>query len=74
MVTVAPVTSRIRGIRSEVALGPNEGLPRPCAVNLDSITTINRQELRDLITLLDRPKMREVDAAIQFALGLDEGL
>jgi len=37
--TVAPVTTRQRGIPSEVALGPEEGLPRPCVANLDSITS-----------------------------------
>ena len=40
LVTVAPVTTRVRGIPVEVALGPKDGMPRECVVNLDTVTTI----------------------------------
>ena len=36
-VTVAPVTSVIRDIPTEVVLGPDDGMPRECAVNLDHL-------------------------------------
>ena len=42
LVTVAPVTTRVRQIPTEVPLGPAEGLPKSCVVNLDTITTIPR--------------------------------
>ena len=71
LVTVAPVTTRIRRIASEVPLGPEDGLPRPCVANLDSITTIPKRSLRDRLTLLSPEKRREVEAALHFALGLD---
>ncbi len=38
-VTVAPVTSRIRNIPVEVRLGHEDGLPRICVVNLDTIAS-----------------------------------
>ena len=72
LVTVAPVTTRIRRIASEVPLGPEEGLPRPCVVNLDSITTIAKGSLRERLTILIPEKLKEIEAALHFALALEE--
>ena len=71
LVTVAPVTTRIRHIASEVSLGPEEGLLRPCVVNLDSITTIAKRSLRDRVTSLSLEKLKDVEVALHFALGLE---
>lgn len=71
LVTVAPVTTRVRRIAAEVTLGPDDGLPRPCAANLDSIVTVARTSLRELIANLRPEKVRALDAAIHFALGLE---
>lgn len=71
-VTVAPITSRIRGIRSEVRLGTAEGLPRECVANLDSIQTIRKAGLRDRIGALDAAKTSDLDAAIRFALAIGD--
>lgn len=70
LVTVAPVTSRLRGIPVEVPLGREEGLPRPCAANLDTILTIPKRRLEERIGILPEAKARAVDDAIRFALGL----
>ena len=70
-VTVAPVTTRIRGIRSEVPLGPEQGLPKRCVANLDTIGTIPKVALRERMVLLPREKVRAIDTAVRFALGLD---
>jgi len=72
LVTVAPVTTRIRHIASEVSLGLEDGLPRPCVVNLDSITTIAKGSLRERLTSLSLDKLKEVEVALHFALGLEE--
>ena len=72
LVTVAPVTTRIRGIPVEVPLGPKDGVPRECVVNLDTVTTIPKDALRDRLTALSRAKMTAVDAALRFALGLQK--
>lgn len=69
-VTVAPVTTRLRGIRAEVPLGPAEGVPRPCAVNLDSIQTIPKDALDKKITSLPGTKVSAVESAIRFALAI----
>ena len=71
LVTVAPVTTRLRGIPVEVPLGPDDGLPRPCAINLDTITTITRTALQERISALRPDRIRAVEAALHFALGLE---
>jgi mRNA interferase MazF len=70
--TVAPITSTIRGIPSEVILTPAEdGVAADCAVNADNIQTIEKPRLNTYITHLSLDRMREVRAAIEFALGFD---
>src|SRR5713226_4224534 len=70
LVTVAPVTTRIRGIPVEVALGPKDGMPRECVVNLDTVTTIPKDALRERLAVLSRSKTTAVEEALRFALGL----
>jgi mRNA interferase MazF len=70
MATVAPLTTTARGIPAEVALGPSEGLPRPCVVNLDNLQTIDQRRLRTRIVLLPPEKLDAIDEAVRFALGL----
>ena len=70
-ITVAPVTSRIRHIPSEVPLGTEDGLPKSCAANLDTITTIGKAKLRERITVLSQPKIEAIDSALRFALGME---
>lgn len=45
MVTVAPITSTVRGLRSEVIVGQSNGLDRESVVSLDSIVTVPREVL-----------------------------
>lgn len=68
-VTIAPITSTIRDIPSEVALGLADGLPRECAVNLDHVQTVSRGRLGGLIATLPSQRMIEVRNALLFALG-----
>ena len=69
-VTVAPVTRSLRGIPVEVPLGPNDGLPTECVVNLDGILTIPLKSLEGNLTALPPEKMHRIDQAIKFALAL----
>jgi mRNA interferase MazF len=71
LVIIAPVTTRIRGIDSEVLLGAEDGLPRKCVANLDSLSTVPKSALRSRLTTLSQEKIRQVDVAIHFTLGLD---
>src|SRR2546423_15120468 len=66
-VTVAPVTSIIRDIPSEVLLSTFDGMPRDCAINLDHIQTVSRGKIGALITMLSNEKMRELRRALLFA-------
>lgn len=68
-VTVAPITSTIREIPSEVVLGPVDGMPRECAVNLDHAQTVSRGKLGPLITTVSLEKLAEIRQALLFALG-----
>lgn len=66
-VLVAPVTTRIRNIATEVALGPDDGMPTACAVNFDNVFTLRRNRLGDRITRLDDDTLDEVCRAYRFA-------
>jgi mRNA interferase MazF len=67
-VTVAPVTSTIRDIPSEVVLTKEDGMPRECAANLDHLQTVSRGKIGSLITTLRPDRMRELRSAVLFAL------
>jgi mRNA interferase MazF len=71
LVTVAPVTTRIRHIPSEVPLGVADGLPKSCVVNLDTITTIAKRSLCDRLTTLSIEKQKAVETALHFTLGME---
>jgi mRNA interferase MazF len=71
LIIVVPVTSKIRHLMTEVILGTGEGLPRPCVINLDIINTISKSRLIERITTLSPEKLRAVEAALHFALGLE---
>ena len=66
-----PVTTKVRHIPSEVPLHLEDGLPKPCVVNLDTITTIAKASLRDRLTTLNAEKQKAVEVALHFALGME---
>ena len=71
-ITVAPITTTIRGIPSEVILTRDEdGMFDDCAVNTDNIQTVQKANLGAFITRLPQSRMRDVRAAIEFSLGFD---
>ena len=69
-ITVAEVTSTSRGIPVEVELGPEDGLPKKCVVNLDTIVTIRKDLLIERIAILRDEKIEQIDSAIKFALSI----
>lgn len=71
LVIVVPLTTRIRNIPSEVLLGPNDKLPRKCAANMDFITTIPKSCLREHLTSLSPERLKDIEEALRFALGLE---
>jgi mRNA interferase MazF len=70
-VTIAPITTTIRDIPSEVLLTSEDGMPRPCAVNLDHLQTVAKNKLGGIITILPLSRMNEVRSALLFALGFN---
>lgn len=69
-ITVAPITSTIRDIPSEVLLGPQDGLKHDCAINCDHIQTVSKTRVGALIAAISRQKLKEISEAISFALDL----
>ena len=71
-IIMTPLTTHRRGLRTEVTLGPETGLPRMSVANLDVIITERKRALRERIGFLLPDQIREVDEAIRFALGMEE--
>jgi mRNA interferase MazF len=69
-VTIAPITSTVRDIASEVRLGKEDGMPGECAVNIDHIQTVHKNRIGKHLTALSQEKLAEVRNAIRFALDL----
>lgn len=69
-VTVAPITSTIRNIPSEVFLSKGDGVPRDCAINCDHLQTVSKGKIGSLITSLSPVKMDDVSRAIRFSLNI----
>ena len=67
--TVAPITSTIRGLPSEVIVGADEGLKHDSAVNLDHVQTVEQRLLHSFIGTLSEEKMRRVCRALARATG-----
>lgn len=70
-VTVAPITSTIRGVPSEVLLNEEDGMKAPCAVNLHNPVTVHQDRLGKRVAQLSPARMREICAALRFSLGCD---
>ena len=68
-VTIAPITSRVHEIPSEVVLSKSDGMPKECAVNLDHVQTVSKAKLGALLTRLNAGQMAQVRQALLFALG-----
>jgi mRNA-degrading endonuclease toxin of MazEF toxin-antitoxin module len=69
-VTVVEVSTKSRGIASEVRLSRRDGLPRACVANADNLVTIPKTWLESSIAPLRADKMQALDAALRFSLGL----
>jgi mRNA interferase MazF len=66
-VVVALVTTRVRGIPSEVPLGPEDGLPRPCVISLDNLRTVPKSQLVEPITTLGPERLPALCGALRHA-------
>ncbi len=69
-VTVAPITSIIRSIPSEVSLSTEDGMKTDCAINCDHIQTVSKSKVGSLIATLSNDKLTDLRSAICFALNI----
>jgi len=72
-VTVAPITSTIRGVPSEVVLNEEDDMKAPCAVNLHNAVTISQNRLGRRVGQVSSFRMKEICLALRFSLGCDLG-
>lgn len=70
-VLVAPITSTIHGLPSEVVVGEREGLRHASAVNLDHVQTVEKARLVGYVGHVSSDKMRDVCRALAVAVGCD---
>jgi mRNA interferase MazF len=70
-VSIAPVTTTVRDIPSEVHLTVLDGMPKNCAINFDHIQTVSKAKIGSKITSLPQEKLKQVGKAISFALELE---
>jgi len=70
-VTVAPITTTVRGLSTEVAVGPANGLGHESVVSCDSIVTIGRNALGERIGYLFPAQEPLLTAAIHAAFDLE---
>lgn len=70
-VVCAPITRTIRGIRSEVEVGPDEGLPQTSVINCDNVLTVPQGSLDpEPVGRLDLAKRVGLDRALRYALDI----
>jgi mRNA interferase MazF len=70
-ITCAPVTRTVRGIRSEVDVGPDEGLPEPSVISCDNLITVPTLMLDDEpVGRLDLRTRVVLDRALRYALDI----
>jgi len=68
-VVVALVTRMVRGIETEVEIGPADGMPVECAVTLDNLRTVPKALLTEPITRLDGARVDELCRALRSSTG-----
>lgn len=70
-VTIAPVTTTVKGLSSEVSLGPENGLDSPCVASLDNVLTVPVDRLGRTVGLLTAAQERDLARAVVLAFDLD---
>jgi mRNA interferase MazF len=70
-VTCAPITRTVRGIRSEVEIGPDHGLAERCAISCDNLITVPIADLDpEPVGRLDELTRAGLDRALRYALDI----
>lgn len=70
-VTIAPITSTVRGLSSEVAVGPGNGLDHECAISLDNVLTVPAERLGRTLGRLSAEQEQDLARAVVLAYDLE---
>ncbi len=70
-VTVAPISSTIRDVPSQVRLGADDGMKVPCAINAHNLVTLRKELIGRRVARLSEARMHELCGAVAFSLGCD---
>jgi len=68
-VVVAACTRTVRGLSSELRLGPEDGMPDACVATFDNLHTLRRAAFRHRITHLSEARMAEACRVLSSSLG-----
>jgi mRNA interferase MazF len=68
-VTVAPITSTVRNVPTEVILDVDDDMKSPCAVNVHNAVTVSQERLSRRVASLSNERLRDVCSALRFSLG-----
>ncbi|MGE0131003.1 MAG: type II toxin-antitoxin system PemK/MazF family toxin [Blastocatellales bacterium] len=71
-VVCAPVYSEIMGLRSEVIIGADDGLPHESSIRCDFLTLMFKRKLTHFVGALPTGKMKELNRALRYALELGD--
>jgi len=69
-VICAPIYREALGLKSEVLIGSDEGLPQESSVRCDFLTLMFKRKLTTFVTTLSERKQRELQRALTYALQL----
>jgi mRNA interferase MazF len=70
-VICAPIFSRGRGLVSQVAIGPDEGMKHESWIMCDNLASVRKSELTQFVGSLSYAKIAQLDEAIRVALALE---
>lgn len=70
--TVIPITSTLRDNAATVWLDENDGLIKPCLLNIDWIQTVSKAKIETYLTHISDQKIAEVFEAMKFAFGFED--
>lgn len=73
-VIVAPITTTIRSIPTEVLITTKDGMPDVCVVNVDNLQTVDKVRLEKFVTHLSDEVMTKICLAVEYALGFERYL
>jgi mRNA interferase MazF len=73
-VICAPIYTEVLGIRSEVVIGEDEGLPKDCSIRCDFLTLMFKRKLTHFVSILPKAKQVELNHALAYALEIGKAV